>query len=153
LRNILLTIHLLSVVVWLGAGLNDFFLTREIASAAGQPAELSLIRIHLRYGPVIAVAMFFVFISGVLMSVFLGWGFFTSTWLGTKQFLMLAILIMLIGFVPLVVRLARAVQALGNNAISATEEIRVLIRRGERYEVAMRLAALIAFVLAVWRPR
>jgi uncharacterized membrane protein SirB2 len=96
--------------------------------------------------------MFLVFISGVLMSVFLGWGFFTSTWLG-EQFLMLAILIMLIGFVPLVVRLARAVQALGNNAISATEEIRVLIRRGERYEVAMRLAALIALVLAVWRPR
>jgi uncharacterized membrane protein SirB2 len=150
LRNILLTVHLLSVVV--GAGLYDFFLTREIASAVGQPAELSLIRIHLRYGPVIAVAMFLVFISGVLMSVFLGWGFFTSTWLG-EQFLMLAILIMLIGFVPLVVRLARAVQALGNNAISATEEIRVLIRRGERYEVAMRLAALIALVLAVWRPR
>jgi uncharacterized membrane protein len=153
MREILLTIHLLSVVVWLGAGIYDFFLTREIAWAAGQSAELPLIRIHLRYGPVIAVAMFLVFISGILMSAFLGWGFFTSTWLGLKQFLMIAILVMLIGFVPLIVKLNDAVKALGNDAASATDEIRALIYRGERYEVAMRLAALVALVLAVWRPR
>jgi hypothetical protein len=54
------------------------------------------------YGPVIAVAMFLVFISGILMSALLGWGFFTSTWFGLKQFIMIAILVMLIGFVPLI---------------------------------------------------
>jgi hypothetical protein len=63
---------------------------------------LERIRIHLPYGPVIAAAMFLVFISGILMSTLLGWGFFTSTWLGMKQFLMLAILVMLVGFVPLI---------------------------------------------------
>jgi uncharacterized membrane protein len=148
-RETLLTIHLLSVVVWLGAGLYDFFLTREIVSAAGQPAELPLIRIHLRYGPVVAVAMMLVFTSGILMSALLGWGFFTSTWLEMKQLLMPAIIVMLIGFVPLIVKLTEAVKAVGNNAVSATDEIRALIYRSERYEVAMRLAALIALVLAV----
>jgi uncharacterized membrane protein len=73
----LLSIHLLSAVVWLGAGLYDFLITSEIALAAGQPAELPLIRIHLRYGPVIAMAMFLVLISGILMSELLGWGIFT----------------------------------------------------------------------------
>jgi uncharacterized membrane protein len=76
-REILVTIHLLSVVVWLGAGVYDFFLTRETASGAGQSAELPLTHIHLRYGPVIAVAMFLVFISGILMSALLArLGFF-----------------------------------------------------------------------------
>jgi hypothetical protein len=60
---------------------------------------------------------------------------------------------MLIGFIPVVVKLTGAVKSLGNNAVAATDEIRAVIRRGERYEVAMRLAAFIALVLAVWRLR
>jgi hypothetical protein len=65
---------------------------------------------------------------------------------------MLAILIVLLRFVPLIVRLAGAAEALGTNPNSATEEVRMLISRGERYEVAMRLAALIALVLAYGGP-
>jgi hypothetical protein len=73
LRLTLLTIHILSAVVWFGAGLYDFFLTREIASAAGRPAEVALIRIHLRHGPVIATAMFLVFINGTdVRTIWLG---------------------------------------------------------------------------------
>jgi len=38
--------------LWLGAGAYDFFLTREIAWAAGQSAELLLMRVRLPYGAV-----------------------------------------------------------------------------------------------------
>jgi hypothetical protein len=91
-RQTLLSIHLLSAVVWPGAGLYDFLLTLKIALAAGQPAELPPIRIHFALWAGYRVAMFPVFIGSILMSALLGWGFFTSTWLGIKQFLMLAVL-------------------------------------------------------------
>ena len=56
MRSTLLTLHLLAVVVWLGASLYDLFLLREIRRAAGGGVELALIRI-----------------PGVLMSYLVGW--------------------------------------------------------------------------------
>jgi putative copper export protein len=75
MRSILLTLHILAVVVWLGAGLYDLFLIREMRRSAGDAVELALIRIRLRYGPVIAVATFVVLFTGVLMSSLLGWSY------------------------------------------------------------------------------
>jgi hypothetical protein len=61
--------------VWPGAGLYDFFHTRDTASAAGKPWELPLIRIHLRYRPVIEIAMLLISVSGILISALHGGGF------------------------------------------------------------------------------
>jgi hypothetical protein len=63
---------------------------------------------------------------------------------------MLALLVMLIGFVSLIAKLTEAIEVLGNEVIPATDEIRALICRGERYKAEMRLARLTALVLAAW---
>jgi uncharacterized membrane protein len=152
MREILLSLHILSAIVWLGAGLYDLFLLREIRRSAGTPLELALIRIHLRYGPVIAVATFLALLSGLLMSSLLGWGYFASVWLGTKQALMLGVLVLMVPFVPVIMRLQRAVNTLPDNG-AITDEVRTLVMVGGRYELAMRTAAFLAVLVAVWRPQ
>jgi hypothetical protein len=65
LRELLLGLHALAAVVWLGAGLYDLFLVREISRAEGGSVEVALIRIHLRYGPVIAAAALLAFLLAI----------------------------------------------------------------------------------------
>jgi uncharacterized membrane protein len=151
IRSTLLTLHLLAVVVWLGAGLYDLLLLREIRRSAGDAVELALIRLRLRYGPVIAVATVVVLFTGVLMSSLLGWGYFTHLWLGLKQVLMGLVVALLIPFIPVVIRLQRAVDGLATR-VPATDEVRRLLARGVRYEIAMRVAAVLALLLAVYKP-
>jgi hypothetical protein len=90
-------------------------------------------------------------VTGLLISSFLGWGYFSRAWLGLKQGLMLAVVVMMAAFVPGVMRLQRAVDALPRGA-GPTVEIRRLVAVGARWEIAMRAAALLAFLLAIYRP-
>ena len=151
MRSLLLTLHMLAVVVWLGAVLHDLFLIREIRRSAGDAVELALIRIRLWYGPVIAVATVVVLFTGVLMSSFLGWGYFTHLWLGLKQFLLVLVVALLIPFLPIVIRLHSAVDGLAAR-VPANDEVRRLLAFGVRYEIAMRVAVVIALLLAVNKP-
>jgi hypothetical protein len=152
LRGVLLSLHLLGVIVWLGAGLYDLFLDREIERARGTPAEVALARVYTRYGPVIVVAALFVALTGVLQASLLGWGYFRVLWLGAKQLLMLLVLGILAWLLPTFARMGRAVAAHSDGAGELSDEARALFRRVRPYVLAMRGAALLALVLAVFRP-
>ena len=56
MRELLLTIHGLAAAIWLGAGLYDVLLMREVHVARGATAERDLPKIRFRYGNVIAAA-------------------------------------------------------------------------------------------------
>lgn len=152
LRNLLLTIHILGVIVWLGFGAYELLLSREIRRARGTPLEIDLIRIYGRYAGLVALATLVVAAAGALMSVALGWGFFTSLWLGTKQAIMLLILADMVYMVPTFIATAKATAALTHPGGSALDQTRQLLERIERHVVPMRLGALVAVVLAVWKP-
>lgn len=152
LRGILLTTHLLAVTVWLGAGLYDLFLSREMKRWRGTPAEVTLARVYVRYGPVIVAAALLVAVTGALQSSLLGWGYFQHFWLGLKQALMLLVLGVLGAVFPTFARLGREVGALPESATELPELVRALLARTEPYILVMRAAALIALVLAVFRP-
>ena len=96
LRNLLLTVHILGVIVWLGFGAYELLLSREIRRSRGTPLEAELIRIYGRYAAFVAVATLVVAATGALMSVLIGWGFFTSIWLGAKQAIMLLVLAVMV---------------------------------------------------------
>lgn len=152
LRGTLLTIHLLSVVIWLGAGLYELFLYREMKLHRGKPAEVALARVYARYGPVIAGATVLVALTGVLQSSFLGWGYFQHLWLGLKQALMLGVLGVIAGLAPTFMRMGRAVASLPENTPQLSEEVRSLFSGVEPYVLVMRAAGPVAVVLAVFRP-
>jgi uncharacterized membrane protein len=151
MRNSLLTLHLVGVAVWLGCGLYDVFLSREIRRRAGTPLELDLIRIQVRYGWVVAAATVLVAMTGVGMSSLVGWGYFAAVWLGLKQSIMLVVLTGMLVMIPMVVEQGRELSSLQAGAL-ATERLRTLCIRCEWCYRAMRLGALAGLVLAVWRP-
>lgn len=152
LRNILLSIHILAVVVWLGFGLYELLLTREIRLARGLPEEIPLIRIYGRYAGVVAIATLVVAAAGVAMSTLLGWGFFSVLWLGIKQGIMAAIIIGMIVLTPLFIRTYSAISRISGPHSEELQSARTLIGRIERYVILMRLGGVVAIVLAVWRP-
>ena len=64
---------------------------------------------------------------------------------------MVLVVALLIPFIPVVIRLQRAVDGLAAR-VPANEEVRRLRSLGVRYEIAMRVAAVIALLLAVYKP-
>jgi hypothetical protein len=152
LRGSLLSIHLLCVIVWLGCGLYELFLSRDIRRAAGGAAEFHRFSTWFRYQEVIPVATVLVAVSGFLMSSLLGWGYFTSLWLGLKQGIMLAILAGMALVGPRMVRLKREFLALPSREAVVPAEIRVAFFAAEPWFVAMRIAGVTSVLLAVWRP-
>lgn len=152
LRDSLLTIHIIGVIVWLGLGAYELLLSHEIRRARGTPVEIPLIRIYGRYAGLVAAATFVVAIAGGAMSWFLGWGFFKHLWLGIKQAIMLAILLDIALMTPTFIRTADEIKALPDSAGPQLDSVRALLARVERHVIPMRLGALVAVVLAVWRP-
>ena len=152
LRDTLLTVHILAVVVWLGFGLYELLLTRDIKNARGTQFEVPLLKIYGKYAPIVAIATLVVALTGVLMSIFLGWGFFQHMWLGIKQAIMLAVILDMIYLTPTFIRGAKEIGALSNNAGPELEAYRETQRTIDHHVVLMRLGGLVAVVLAVWRP-
>ena len=152
LRNTLLSIHILAVIVWLGFGLYEILLTREIRHARGLPEEIPLIRIYGRYAGLVAIATLIVAAAGVAMSVLFGWGFFSVLWLGIKQGIMAAIIISMIVLTPLFIRTYAAIARISGPESAELQTARALMGRVERYVILMRLGGVAAVVLAIWRP-
>jgi hypothetical protein len=152
LRNSLLTIHILGVIAWLGRGAYELLLSHEVRRARGTIMEIPLIRVYGRYAGLVVVATLVVACAGGAMASFLGWGFFTSLWLGIKQAIMLAILLAMAIMLPVFIRTANAIKALPDSMGPQLDSVRTLLERVDRHVIAMRFGALVAVVLAVWGP-
>ena len=152
LRGTLLTLHLVGVIIWLGAGLYELFLDREMRRARGTATEVALARIYSRYGPVVAAGTLLVAVTGVLQASLLGWGYFSVLWLGAKQILMLLVLLIMASLLPRFLLLGRIVRGHSDGAPALSDEARELFAGVLPYILAMRVAALVALVLAVFRP-
>ena len=72
-------------------------------------------------------------------------------WLGFQPLLIGLVLALRMPFSPVVMRLQRAVDGL-TTRVPATDDVRRLLALGVRYEMAMRVAAILALLLAVYRP-
>lgn len=151
-RNLLLTLHVLGVIAWLGFGAYELLLSREIRKARDTPLEVQLIRIYGKYAGLVALGTLVVAVAGVLMSIVVGWGFFTSLWLGIKQIIMLVVLADMAYLVPTFIATAKATRDLTDSGGGSIDRTRALLAKVETHVVPMRLGALVAVVLAVWRP-
>jgi uncharacterized membrane protein len=152
LRNLLLTLHLFGAIVWIGFGTYEILLSREIRKARGTPLEIPLIRMYGKYAGLVALATLVVAAAGVSMSIFLGWGFFSQFWLGAKQAIMLLILADMIYLLPVFLATAKATNKLIEPGDPLLQETRDLLARIEKHVIPMRVGAVVAVVLAIWRP-
>lgn len=152
LRTVLLSIHVLAVIVWLGFGLYELLLIREIRRARGSPEEVALIRIYGRYSGIVALATIVVAAAGVAMALLLGWGLFSVLWLGLKQGIMSAIILGMIALTPLFIKTYAAIGEISETNFLSVAKARDVIGRVEQYVILMRLGGFVAVVLAIWRP-
>jgi hypothetical protein len=152
LRNSLLTIHVLSVIVWLGCGLYELFLARELKKARGSPGEVRLARIYLKYAAPVPVATLLVAGTGAWMAVALHFGFFQVLWLGIKQGLMVVVLVIFASILPPFLKFQAAMNALPENASELPREVAARFQAIEPWLLVMRVLGAIAVVLAIWRP-
>ena len=151
-RSLLLSVHILSVIVWLGCGLYELFLARELRKARGSPVELEFARTYLRYSASVPIATILVALSGVAMAIVLEWGFFQQFWLGTKQALMLIVLVIFASIVPPFMRFKNSVEALPENVEWLPSELAKQFDRIEPWLVIMRILGTAAVLLAVAKP-
>lgn len=152
LRNGLLTVHLLAVILWLGGGAYELYVAHQARRYRGTPVELPLLRIVAIAGPVFVVAMVLVAVTGVLMSWLYGWGFFRVFWLGAVQAIMAVALVIMFSILRPYYRAGELMRALPPGPGQATEEIRAILAGLAPYIVAMRVGALVALGLAIWKP-
>jgi hypothetical protein len=101
---------------------------------------------------VVFISTLVVFAAGTAMSLLLGWGFFNEFWLGIKQGIMLLVLGVVLIILPRALRLGALIKALPDGPGAVTPEIRAVYRWLEPWYLVMRLLAVAAVVLAVWRP-
>ena len=152
MRNTLLTIHVLSVVIWLGCGLYEIFVARELKAARGTPREVEFARLYLKYAAPVPVATLVVAGTGVWMAIALHFGFFQLLWLGVKQSLMIGVLIIFAAIVPMFLTFKREVDALPPNATQLSADAARRFARLEPWLITMRVMGTIAVVFAIWRP-
>jgi uncharacterized membrane protein len=152
MRAALLSVHLLAVIVWLGAGFYELYLGRLLHRSDGSAAEAVLIRAMHRSGFVVFGATLLAFAAGATMAVVLGWGFFTHLWLGLKQAIALTILLIVVGIFPTALRLGHAIEALPPGDGPVTLAVKQIYGRLEPWYALMRILGVVAVLLAVFRP-
>ncbi len=95
LFTILLFIHLVSVAVWLGGAVYErFVLVRKARNAAGTRLELELTEMFFSSAKVLLPAVLALLLSGIAMTIHAGYSFFGGDWLGFKQSVMAAIILL-----------------------------------------------------------
>ncbi|MCK9425114.1 MAG: hypothetical protein M0Q21_03625 [Ignavibacteriaceae bacterium] len=93
-------IHIISIIVWLGVIPADFLLRKLIREKKGTESEKTLLSFWLKLTNLGGmVGLTGVLVTGILMSMTLGYGFFqfasgANHWLYTKQFLMVIVIIL-----------------------------------------------------------
>jgi len=152
LLKTLLTIHILGVIVWIGFGVYELLLSREIRQARGTAVEIALIRISTRYGGIIALATLVVAATGVLMVISLDWNFFQQLWLIILQAIMLAILLDMAWLTPTFRRAFKEVKALPDIPGPELVQCRETIAKIHTHVLLMRIGAVVAVVVAVFKP-
>lgn len=152
MRAVLLSVHLLAVIAWLGAGFYELYLGHLLRRSNGSAAEAVLIRAMHRSGFVIFGATLLAFAAGATMSVVLDWGFFAQFWLGVKQALALVILVIVAGILPTALRLGKAIEALPPGDGPVPLAVKQLYGRIEPWYALMRVLGVVAVLLAVFRP-
>lgn len=152
IRNTLLSIHLLAIIIWIGVGFFELYLGRKFLGARGTVLEAPLIRIVYGSDFVVFAATMIAFAAGIALTIHEGYGFFTVLWLGIKQGIMLAVIVVVIFIFPTAMKLDAAIKKLPPGPGEATDEVRGYYVKLEPWYWLMRILAVAAVLLAVWRP-
>lgn len=149
-----LTLHILSAVIWLGGALYEtFFVFRNVRKYKGSETGLTFIRVFLGAAPYFAVSIVTLIVTGILLTVMTESGFFQVLWLGIKQGIMLTIVLIIIAFVmPRMKAVEKEVNYAIENESALPEAVYQRLRTAWRMLDLIHVLAIVNIFLAVWRP-
>ncbi len=157
MRELLLSIHILAIAVWIGAGFFELymgrrFLATETAVPERQREAATLLRMTYHADFAVFIATLTAFAAGLVQTFLFDWGFLTGPlWLTVKQVIMLIVLATVALILPRALKLGAVVAALPDGAPSVPPEGYALYRGLEPFYVLMRVLAVVAVILAVSR--
>lgn len=154
--SVILIVHILSSVVWLGAFPVEVVLRKFILSNKSKTGERKLISLWLKIVNLAGmIGTTGIVITGIFMSIYLGYGFFRfdaagNHWLYAKQVLM-AILLMLTGFsiIPSAVKIRKQLGEDMENTQSLADELYYNVKKLGRAVLVSNILVLINFLLAI----
>lgn len=157
LRNILLTVHIWAIAFWIGAGFLELYLGRKFLKTENAAPEkrreaATLLRLTYQADLGVFAATMIAFAAGLGLTFAFNWGFLTGPlWLTAKQAIMLVILVVVVMIFPRAIKLGGVIGKLPHGASEAPAEAYAIYRSLEPWYLAMRVLALIAVALAVFR--
>jgi len=151
-REIFLTLHIFGVIVWLGFGFFELWIGRIVMSNPDAQSAAPMMRLAYRADIVVFMATLLVFAIGIAQTVLFGWGWFGTLWLGVKQSLMIAILVMVAVIFPHATGIGKLIGKLPDGDGPVTPEITKAYGWLEPWYWTMRLAGAVAVVFAVAKP-
>lgn len=158
LRNLLLTAHIWAIAVWIGAGFLELYLGRKfLKTETGSPEfrreAATLLRMTYQADLGVFAATLIAFAAGLAMTFTFDWGFLTGPlWLTVKQALMIIVLATVVLIFPRAIKLGGVIGELPKGASEVPPEGYTLYRELEPWYLAMRVLALAAVAIAVFRP-
>ncbi|HEX2867319.1 MAG TPA: hypothetical protein VHO03_09770 [Ignavibacteriales bacterium] len=155
LQAILIVIHILSAVVWLGLVPADLVLRKNIKNSRGMASEKKLISIYLHLVNITGIiGMTGIVITGVILtSVIPYYSFFNfsvNRWLAEKQSIMVILIVLVFAFlIPRAKKVRLALGMEGNNQTPVAEGVYGNLGKLETIITIINVLVLINFLLAV----
>lgn len=151
-RDVLLTIHIFGVIVWLGFGFFELWIGRIVMSDPTAASAAPMMRLAYRADIFVFLATLVVFAAGITQTLLFGWGWFATLWLGVKQGLMIAILVAVAIIFSKATRMGALIGDLPDGDGPITPEIVKAYGGLEPWYWGMRLAGAFAVIFAVAKP-
>jgi uncharacterized membrane protein len=151
--EILITVHIITAMLWLGGAIVEtFYFIPKFKKVNNGITEAHFIRIWASSAPYYGPVVLLLLISGITLSIYGGWGFFESFWLGTKQGIMIVILLILAVLgAPNMAKTQKMAQELIDKNEPLNDDLRKQYKKTRIYFDIIHAGVLINVILAVLR--
>jgi uncharacterized membrane protein len=152
--KILLVIHVLSVIVWFGGSIYErLYIIPSLKKSKGTKLEVEFAKMILATEHMFKLSTIGVLLTGILMTVVAGYGFFDWSWLGVKQMLAVVMLVFFGGYVvPRMTKFKSRIKPALEEGLLLTESIRTNLFKFYHGLDIIHIGVFVNTVLALWKP-
>ncbi|MBM7573439.1 DUF2269 family protein [Aquibacillus albus] len=153
LYEILITVHIITAMLWLGGALVEtFYFIPQFKKVSNGITEAHFIKIWSSSGPYYGPVVLLLLFTGITLTIYGGWGFFQSFWLGTKQGIMITIfLIAIAAAFPNMGKTQKMATALLEKNEPANDALRKQFKKTVVFFDIMHIGVFINVILAILR--
>jgi len=154
LFKLLLVIHVLSVIIWLGGAVYErLFIVRNFNKAKGTQEEIVYAKVILATEKLFTLATLGVLITGISMTLVAGYGWFAWNWLGLKQVIASIMLVFFVAYIaPRMKRFKQGVlPALEKKSLLDNKTRTYLVKFYTGFDI-VHVGILVNIILAVVKP-